>query len=265
MRADRLAVAVLLTLPGISAAAQTGPAPAVWKTDFQNSQCTLMTGSVEDLGLSFRMTPGQPEPEVLVFGSLKRLPDYRGKVTVEVEPGGTRFEVEVAPISTKTSRVLQFAGFEHEFASAFAQSRDLFISDSKSRTKIPTSGSHKAFDALQDCVNETLPEWGVDPRAYASLKKPPTKIGGRFWISGSDYPLDALRADWQGSVIVRMNVDATGDVTDCVVVVSSGWTSVDKLTCGKAIAWAKFHPAIGRDGKPVAAVRISNVIFRTEG
>ncbi len=265
MRTERLAIAVLLISIGISATAQTGPAPAVWKADFQKSQCTLMNGSAKDLGISFRMTPGQPEPELLVFGALKRLPDYRGKVTVELAPGGGKFEAEVYPITTKTARVLQFSDFPHEFASAFAQSWDLFITDGKSRTKVPTSGAHKAFGVLQDCVNETLPKWGIDSRAYASLKKPPTTIEDKFWISGADYPADAHRADWQGNVVIRLNVDATGDVTDCAVVVSSGWKSVDKLTCGKAIAWAKFHPAIGADGEPVAAVRTSNVAFRLEG
>ena len=265
MRAERVAIAVLLTSVGNGATAQTGPAPAIWKADFQNSQCTLMTGSAEDLGISFRMTPGQPEPEVLIFGSLKSLQNYRGKITVEVAPAGDKFEVEAFPISTSTARVLQFTDFPHEFASAFAQSRDLFITDGKSRTKVPISGAHKAFAALQDCVNETLPKWGVDPKAIASLKRPPTTIEGKFWVSGSDYPADALRANWQGNLVVRMTVDATGDVTDCAVVVSSGWKSVDKLTCGKAIAWAKFHPAIGADGKPVAAVRTSNVVFRLEG
>lgn len=224
-----------------------------------------MSGSALDIGISFRMTPGQPEPEVLVFGSLKRLPDYRGKVTVEFAPGGDKFEAETYPISTSKARVLQFARFTHEFASAFAQSWDLFITDGRNRTKVPTSGAHKAFAALQNCITQTLPKWGVDSKAFAALKKPPTELQDKFWISGADYPADALRADWQGYVVVRLNVDATGDVTDCAVVVSSGWKSVDKLTCGKAVAWAKFHPAIGRDGQPAAAVRISKVVFRTEG
>ena len=265
MRGVRWAIAVCLMWPGASAIAQTGPAPAIWKADIQKSQCTLMTGSADDIGLSFRMTPGQPEPELLVFGSLKQLPNYRGKVTVELAPGGTNFEADARPISTSKARVLQFDRFTHEFAQEFGQSTDLFIADGKSRTRVPISGAYKAFATLQNCVAELLPEWGVDPRAYAALKKPPTAIEGKFWISGADYPADALRANWQGHVVLRLNVDATGDVTDCAVVVSSGWKSVDKLTCGKAVGWAKFHPAIGADGKPTAAVRTSNVVFRTEG
>jgi TonB family protein len=265
MRARQLAIAFLLTSTNFDATAQTGPAPTVWKADFQNSQCTLMTGSAEDIGISFRMTPGQPEPEVLIFGTLKKLPNYRGNVTVELDPGGGKFGVQAMPITTKTARVLQFNDFPHEFALAFAQSRYLFITDGSSRTVVPTSGAHNAFEALQNCVNETLPKWGVDPKALASLKQPPTTIDGKFWISGNDYPLDAQRADWMGYVVVRLNVDATGDVTQCAVVVSSGWKSVDKVTCGNAVARARFHPAIGPDGKPTAAVRTSNVVFRMAG
>ena len=264
MRVVRWAIAVCLMWPGASAIAQTGPAPGIWKTDFQKSQCTLMTGSADDIGLSFRMTPGQPEPELLVFGSLKQLPNYRGKVTVELAPGGTKFEADTLPISTSKARVLQFDRFTHEFAQEFGQSTDLFIADGKSRTRVPISGAYKAFATLQNCVAETLPEWGVDPRAYAALKKPPTAIEGKFWISGNDYPPDAQRANWSGYVNVRLNVDAAGDVTNCTVVVSSGWKSVDKVTCARAIALAKYNPAIAADGKPTATVRISNVRFRLE-
>jgi Gram-negative bacterial TonB protein C-terminal len=195
---------------------------------------------------------------------LNRLPNYRGKVTLELAPKGDRFEVEVYPISTSKARVLQVAGLKHEFAVAFAEARDLFVADGKSRTKVPISGAWKAYTALQECVSDTLPQWGVDPKAFARLKRPPTEIEGKFWISGADYPADAW-VNWQGYLVVRLNVDATGDVTECAVVVSSGWKSVDGLTCKNAVGLAKYHPAVGSDGKPISAVRTANLVFRLEG
>ena len=211
------------------------------------------------------MTPGDPEPTLYVVGSPKVLPNFKGKTTVELGPSGQTFDADVYPVVRGEARVLHFAQLRHKFPAAFAGSNEIRLIKGNQRVPIPIKGASAAFRELQKCVDETLPEWGIDPVAFAALRQPPTEIEGKSWISGDDYPTDAHRADWQGYVVVRLNVDATGDVTNCAVIVSSGLKSVDKVTCGQAMAWAKFHPAIGPDGQPTPAVRTSNVVFRLEG
>jgi protein TonB len=61
-----------------------------------------------------------------------------------------------------------------------------------------------------------------------------------------------------------MDVDARGKVTGCAVVVSSGSTSLDNVTCQAAIQRGRYHPAIGGDGRPMAASRIENVTWQLE-
>jgi TonB family protein len=116
--------------------------------------------------------------------------------------------------------------------------------------------------ALQQCIDTKLAEWGVDPKAFAALSPPPTDIEGYSWLSYKDYPTDALDANRSGNVVARLNVDVTGKVTGCAVVVSSGWGSLDKVTCKKALEKGRFNPAIGADGHPTAAVRVENAIFK---
>ena len=66
-------------------------------------------------------------------------------------------------------------------------------------------------------------------------------------FSTDDYPPEAWRNGEQGTVGVRLTVDATGKVADCVVLLSSGSPALDVQTCRILWSRAQFVPA--RDAK----------------
>ncbi len=67
-----------------------------------------------------------------------------------------------------------------------------------------------------------------------------------------DYPPAAARVQEEGTVLVRVEVDANGTPTDVSVARRSGSRELDRAAL-KAVKQWRFRPAI-RDGKPVASV-----------
>lgn len=83
--------------------------------------------------------------------------------------------------------------------------------------------------------------------------KHPTPIPLRL-IHAEDYPLQARRHGWEGTVIADLTIDARGIVDSCDVVKSTGYKLLDDTTCGILIRRARFQPARDRDGNAVADV-----------
>jgi len=94
-------------------------------------------------------------------------------------------------------------------------------------------------------------------RAAPTYDRPP--------ISYADYPEDALRANRQGLVQVRLAIDAAGKVAGCTVVQSSGTPSLDAATCDILQSRAAFTPARDAAGRPVPDVYLQKIAWRIAG
>jgi len=70
-------------------------------------------------------------------------------------------------------------------------------------------------------------------------------------FSYEDYPPEAVRNHWQGTVIADLTVSATGRVTACKIVKSSGHAVLDDATCNIIIARAIYRPARDANGNPI--------------
>ena len=73
------------------------------------------------------------------------------------------------------------------------------------------------------------------------------------WFGPESYPPEAIRANRQGRVLVRLDIDAAGAVAACTVTESSGTAALDEGTCALARERGRFNPAIDQDGKPIAS------------
>lgn len=69
-----------------------------------------------------------------------------------------------------------------------------------------------------------------------------------------DYPAEARRNGWEGSVIADLTVTPEGRVSKCVIVQGSGHAILDSATCAILTTRAKFDPARDRGGNPVEDV-----------
>ncbi len=66
------------------------------------------------------------------------------------------------------------------------------------------------------------------------------------------YPKQDLTKGNQGTTSVKVTLDIEGKVTDCMVAQSSGYASLDRVTC-KQMQRGKYEPAL-LDGEPTPAV-----------
>lgn len=70
------------------------------------------------------------------------------------------------------------------------------------------------------------------------------------YISDSDYPDEAIRAEEQGTTRFTLTVGANGRVTGCSITGSSGSRSLDSATCRIMQSRARFTPAVNSNGQP---------------
>ncbi|MEO5494151.1 MAG: energy transducer TonB [Sphingomonas sp.] len=92
----------------------------------------------------------------------------------------------------------------------------------------------------------------IAQRAQRAMGPAPIDEPGS-WVGPDDYPKDAIRANRQGRVMARLDVDATGHVTACRIATSSGTDSLNAKTCEILLVRAKFNPATDRRGRPIAS------------
>jgi protein TonB len=79
------------------------------------------------------------------------------------------------------------------------------------------------------------------------------------WVTPDDYPPEALRAGAAGMTGFRLDVDESGQVTQCTVTNPSGTASLDQAACASLKARAHFTPAISKAGKAIASTYSSAV------
>jgi len=259
-------VGAVLPASAIAQAPQPPPPPAppqVWQLGSEDNYCTVSTGNPTTAGLAVWMTPGDPKPDLIVIGSPNILPVVQDAfpTTVTLSPSRERFSAVVRDVAEDTHRrVLRLMHLKEAFPAVFTTSSEVRLEGMKQ--VIATVGSEKAIAALRQCIDDKLTEWGVDAKAYEALRMPATDPAPHLWFNRDDYPNEALAAREQGDVIARMDLDQSGKVINCAVVVSSGAKSLDSFTCASALKKGKFNPAIGADGRPTASQRILRMMWR---
>lgn len=82
------------------------------------------------------------------------------------------------------------------------------------------------------------------------------------WVTSDDYPSRALRENRSGVVGLRLDVGADGRATNCTVTSSSGHSDLDSTACQLVIRRARFKPATGTDGAPMADSWSSRFVWR---
>jgi protein TonB len=81
--------------------------------------------------------------------------------------------------------------------------------------------------------------------ALAASSSPVPVTPPSTWV---DYPPSALRNGEQGVVAYEVKVDASGKPTDCRVIASSGFSSLDGETCRQILRRGRFRPAMSEVG-----------------
>lgn len=72
------------------------------------------------------------------------------------------------------------------------------------------------------------------------------------WVTSDDYRSNWIRQEMTGKARFRLEIAADGRVTGCTITASSGHPELDAATCALVSKRARFQPARGSEGQPVA-------------
>jgi TonB family protein len=243
---------------------EAAPAPGAnaWRVDWEDSHCTFGTGDPTSAYLALWLTPGDTRPVVYLAAPARLLKRDHDDGTIALSNGQTfKIRANVRPGLSGTA-VAEAALLREGLLPALGGASTLTVNGFRKPISIPLTGVDQAMLELKGCLDRNMPKFGIDTATFNALRSPPLMDDRNAWISNDDYPRDALMQEYNADVVVRLDVDATGRVTDCAIAASSGMKSMDDITCKRARQAARLVPAIGPDGKPTAARRTFRAQFR---
>ena len=77
-----------------------------------------------------------------------------------------------------------------------------------------------------------------------------------------NYPRRAERAGEEGSVGVRVTIGTDGRVANCTVTSSSGSSDLDSGACDGMRRYARFKPALDRNGNPITDTYTTRIVYQ---
>lgn len=99
------------------------------------------------------------------------------------------------------------------------------------------------------------------PDSHGDGKAKPIALNPQIWIDSDDYPAEALRMNWQGTVTIRWMV-IDGRAGNCRVVQSSGHAVLDEAACNAILKRARYSPVYDRVGRTLVSEDQRRVVWR---
>ena len=259
----------LVSCISVTAPAATPAGPLTpttnWQMDYAPNECRLLRSFGEGrdaVTVQFSRLDPAPHLEVALVGP--RLPSTVAPISTslstttvqQVEATAQGFSA-VGP-GLSTIRFQPNSGIADALRSDIAAGRPtrLGVGFTKRYAASLDLGSMKGpLGALEKCVDDLVTTIGLDPAEQRTRKSAPeAATNPGTWFRPGDYP-PALNQSAVGAiVVVRLVVGADGRVTNCAVAKAGGDKAFEDLTCRLATERARFTPAVGASGQPIASV-----------
>ena len=260
--------AILLIAVGFGSigASQPRQPTARWVVNYDDAQCVASRNyGTEDKPLFLALKPSPT-------GSVMRIMLMRHGISYDVEqrPASVRFDGKGAI----AAKALSFGDpkAKHIVASinlpmgTFAANRlasSIAIKGGWFDERLAVPGLSGVMAAFDDCLANLRKVWNVGP-AYSSAIKQPARskrpLGDLF--RSSSYPSQAIREGETGRVGIALLIDEAGKVRDCMIEETSGFATLDTMSCYTISTHARFDPAIGADGKPAKSAVFQRINWR---
>jgi protein TonB len=123
-----------------------------------------------------------------------------------------------------------------------------------------THGEYRKPPATDEDVAATIPTPSL-PTYRPPVDDGRLKVRGNSgdWVTPDDYPPSALRNNEAGTTGFKLDVDASGRVSNCEVTSSSGFPDLDETACRLLPRRARFTPARDSVGNGVQSSYSSSV------
>jgi hypothetical protein len=257
--AGPLFIALCVSFPASSTAA---PAPEPnrlqWEVNWDETQCSLIRRGTGDHPFSFVMalSPASRLAFLQLLYEGSGPPEGKVRLNLVFWPGEVRVPVDFE--AGRTGRRNDLMAFtEADLLGPLELARSLTIAGSRPYLTIDLGEAGKAVASLRACRTDILREWGVDSAALDALRKLP-----ELETPPSELPFGRkARANAPGHLLARLDVTLDGRVSACAVVHGSRGAEVDSKVCDLWWRNARFKPALGASGAPVAATIVSDFIW----
>jgi hypothetical protein len=271
--------AVALAMSGSALAkteifAPTGP----WAIDYADHNCKLMRNFGNgERELTFGLQRAELGPRLMleIAGETVDFATRAGTVKYRYGPGGREREGALGRLSNALR--ISDAPLQEEFIGSrdwtewsYEAERDA----AKAINSVSVSGPfgdeivlqlgpmEAPIEALQNCVDDLMGEWGIDARrlAAASRHALPTS-DPQTWLGKEDYPREMRQERRGGTVHLMLIVNEQGRVARCIGIASDG--QLGDVTCNALIERASFVPALDAEGEPMVGLFVTDATFRT--
>ncbi|MFC4291241.1 energy transducer TonB [Sphingorhabdus arenilitoris] len=124
----------------------------------------------------------------------------------------------------------------------------------------------KAFAAMDQCIDNLITYWGIDPEKHRTLTRyavPASNPGN--WVRADDYPRDMLFSGQAAIVEFRLNVGSDGQPSACNIQATTRPKEFDDAVCKSLMKRASFEPALDSAGQPMNSFWTNTVIFQLPG
>lgn len=250
---------------GANAQAPAWQAAGKWQIEYADKQCVAsrpFKSADSQILLAIRPseTNDSAEMAILAPGSLRLLDLAKIEVFVGDEKAKAA-DMYRMPAVAEGQVLHTFYLDEDEFTKLIQVQRLKLVSESLA-FDVPLERIDDVRRLLNDCINDLLETWGLDPAVRANLASFP-KPGSRPIFDGSDYPHTALRRGALGRTKVRVIVGVDGRARDCQVILTSGHKDLDETTCRITTSRARFEPAKTKDGRSVESPYLYSIRWMT--
>lgn len=129
--------------------------------------------------------------------------------------------------------------------------------------RLNTGPLGKTFEVMNKCTQNMVKFWGLDVEKHLSARRMPkwTNKEALARRIAAVYPRRALNKGEQGIFRMRVIVDETGKVTECVMNNATIQDALESPAC-KTMVQAEFDPALDADGNPFRSYHTTTITYR---
>ncbi len=229
-----------------------------WQIDYGEYRCTLSRsfGEAAPISVGIRMVPGDENADLIIVNpAWARETPLPQRVEVVFRPSGARFGARAlsGPAPSTGHRFMRVSAVDRSFFEEFAGAAGMSLEGwGGELLSVDLTETESALRALRACHDDLMRSWGVDPSVIAGVRQRPEPLGRTAAMMASEEPLSAQDTPSSFFVIIRYTVGTDGRVRACDVVRTGGYPQAAGMLCQRARSEARYRPAIGSDGQPVA-------------
>ena len=257
------AILLIAAAVGWMAAAEPRGPTGHWHVDYGDAQCVASRNyGTDDKPLFLALKPSPT-------GSVMRVMLIRkgASSTAEQRPASIRFDdgaaISVNALSygdPEAKRHVASINLPMETFAANRRASTIEIKGSWFNERLAVPGLTGVIATFDDCLANLRQVWNVGAPSSGGITRPAqSKRPLRDLFRSTTYPHQAMMEGNTGRVGLALLIDEAGKVRDCMIEETSGYATLDTMSCYTITTHARFEPAIGADGKRVKSASFHRI------